>query len=145
MKVLVASNYLHTVPGGGELVFLQSQALLRQRGHQVVPFAVGEDRSLDSEWRPYFPTQREVPLRPSSVQRLRETCRLPDGCPNYRLLTHDRIRHRCLYSNNYFHTVVHRCTEGSLYKSASAALENYINTWRSQYSKIGLFISPSTF
>jgi hypothetical protein len=48
MKVLVASNYLHTVPGGGEVVFLQTQALLRQRGHQVVPFAVGEDRSLDS-------------------------------------------------------------------------------------------------
>ena len=42
MRVLLLANHYRPGPGGAEAVLLATEALLRERGHEPVPFAVRE-------------------------------------------------------------------------------------------------------
>lgn len=65
-------------------------------------------------------------------------------CPNGLLHTHDGICHRCLEGGRFWNAVRHRC-EGSLYASAIAAAEAYLNHSRDVWKKVSAFVAPSEF
>ena len=60
MRVLVVNRYWKR-SGGVEEVVRDIVALLEQRGHEVVPFAMSDPENWDSEWSGYFPKQVEFP------------------------------------------------------------------------------------
>lgn len=66
-------------------------------------------------------------------------------CPSYRLMAPDGICHRCPESGHDWHAVRHRCSDGSVWKSTVAALENTVNRVRRQHDKVDVFLSPSPF
>ncbi|MDQ3380694.1 MAG: glycosyltransferase family 4 protein [Actinomycetota bacterium] len=58
MRVLLANKY-YGRRGGAESVVLQTQRLVEQAGHEVVPFAMRYDGSDPTEWSDYFVPTRE--------------------------------------------------------------------------------------
>lgn len=66
-------------------------------------------------------------------------------CPNGVLYTHDGVCHRCVRGGRFWNAVRHRCLDRSVYKSAIAAAEAYLNRWRGVWDKIDLFVAPSEF
>ncbi len=53
MRILSVHNY-HYIGGGADRTFLQTNELLRERGHQVIPFSVADGRNIPSEYSSYF-------------------------------------------------------------------------------------------
>ncbi|RBY82907.1 glycosyl transferase family 1 [Geodermatophilus sp. TF02-6] len=55
MKVLLVGNHWTQAPGGAETVLVLTADLLRAAGHEVVPFAVAEERTLPTPVRDRLP------------------------------------------------------------------------------------------
>ncbi|WP_369135649.1 glycosyltransferase [Modestobacter sp. I12A-02662] len=55
MRVLLVGNHWTDGPGGAETVLALTADLLRRAGHEVVPFAVAEDRTLPTPVRDRLP------------------------------------------------------------------------------------------
>src|SRR5215218_297425 len=55
MRVLLLANHYRPGPGGAEAVLLATERLLRERGHQPVPFAVREPDAAPTPWAAWFP------------------------------------------------------------------------------------------
>jgi glycosyltransferase involved in cell wall biosynthesis len=53
MKILQINNSYNKV-GGAESVFFNTIALLKQNGHEVVPFSLNSSKNLDSKYSSYF-------------------------------------------------------------------------------------------
>lgn len=66
-------------------------------------------------------------------------------CPNGLLFTHDGICHRCVRGGRFGHAMRHRCVDRSVYRSAIAAGEAYVNRFRNVWERIDAFIAPSEF
>lgn len=54
MRVLQVSHNHHIV-GGSDRVFFATSELLKQAGHEVVPFCLSSPKDLPSQWSGYFP------------------------------------------------------------------------------------------
>jgi glycosyltransferase involved in cell wall biosynthesis len=190
MRVLLVNNHYRQDGGGAETVVFETQALLERAGHEVIPFAMREERTVVTAWSEHFPRRRAMangnpsPLaysfrarrslrdvleqvRPdvahvhnpferltTSVLDALDAARVPVVmtlhdykliCPTYRLITEGEICHRCPQSGRDWHAVRHRCMDGSIWRSAVAAVENTINGIRRQRDKVHVFVSPSPF
>src|ERR671917_2240209 len=55
VRVLLVGNHWTEGPGGAETMLLLTAELLRAAGHEVVPFAVAEERTLPTPVRPLLP------------------------------------------------------------------------------------------
>lgn len=55
MRILLVGNHWTQGPGGAETVLVLTADLLRAAGHEVVPFAVAEDRTLPTPVRDRLP------------------------------------------------------------------------------------------
>ena len=55
MRVLLVGNHWTEGPGGAETVMVLTADLLRAAGHEVVPFAVAEERTLPTPVRSSLP------------------------------------------------------------------------------------------
>ena len=55
MRVLLVGNHWTDGPGGAETVLVLTARLLRAAGHEVVPFAVAEERTLPTPVRDRLP------------------------------------------------------------------------------------------
>ena len=55
MRVLLVGNHWTEGPGGAETMLVLTAGLLRAAGHEVVPFAVAEERTLPTPVRPLLP------------------------------------------------------------------------------------------
>jgi glycosyltransferase involved in cell wall biosynthesis len=55
VRILLVGNHWTQGPGGAETVLVLTAELLRAAGHEVVPFAVAEERALPSPVRDRFP------------------------------------------------------------------------------------------
>lgn len=67
MRILQISHNHHIV-GGSDAVYFATSDLLRQAGHEVIPFCIANPRNLASEWGGYFPAGVDTgraPLRGS--------------------------------------------------------------------------------
>lgn len=53
MKVLQIDKYFY-LKGGAETVFFNTMDLLKQKGHEVIPFSLKSDKNLYSEYEDYF-------------------------------------------------------------------------------------------
>ena len=65
MRVLLVGNHWTDGPGGAETVLVLSADLLRRAGHEVVPFAVAEERTLPT------PVRARLPVAAGSRSRTR--------------------------------------------------------------------------
>ena len=63
MRVLLVGNHWTAGPGGAETVLVLTADLLRAAGHEVVPFAVAEERTLPTPVRSALPAAAGVGAR----------------------------------------------------------------------------------
>ena len=64
MKILQINKY-HFIKGGADSVFFNTMELLKNHGHQVIPFSIKHSKNLPSPYEKYFvdaPEIRELPL-----------------------------------------------------------------------------------
>jgi hypothetical protein len=54
MSTLLSVNNYFYWRGGGEVVFLERNEIMRQRGWQVDPFSMNHARNEPSDWSDYF-------------------------------------------------------------------------------------------
>lgn len=59
MKIAMISSY-HYVLGGIERVVFETTQMLRNNGHEVIPFAMHDPRNIPSEYDKYFVDQRDI-------------------------------------------------------------------------------------
>lgn len=64
MKVLMCNSF-HYVRGGADRYFLDLSALLESYGHQVIPFAMADDRNEPSAYADYFTSHIDFPTEMS--------------------------------------------------------------------------------
>src|SRR5829696_6108000 len=86
MRVLLLANHYRPGPGGAEAVLLASEALLRERGHQPVPFAVREPDTAPTPWTAWFPPVAGAGARTEAGRRLAATASRPARDALHRLL-----------------------------------------------------------
>jgi glycosyltransferase involved in cell wall biosynthesis len=77
MRVLLLANHYRPGPGGAEAVLLATEALLRQRGHEPVPFAVREPDTAPTPWAEWFPPMAGAGARTEAGRRLAATASRP--------------------------------------------------------------------
>ncbi|MFH2059640.1 MAG: glycosyltransferase family 4 protein [Pseudomonadota bacterium] len=65
-------------------------------------------------------------------------------CPNYKMLTHDRVCEECL-GHKYYKCIQNQCVKNSYIKSAISCTEAYLHLWLKYYDLIDLIITPSKF
>ena len=65
-------------------------------------------------------------------------------CPNYKMLTHDRVCEECL-GHKYYKCIQNQCVKDSYMKSAVSCTEAYLHLWLKYYDLIDLIITPSEF
>jgi glycosyltransferase involved in cell wall biosynthesis len=65
MRILLVGNHWTDGPGGAETMLLLTAELLRRAGHEVVPFAVAEERTLPT------PVRERLPAAAGSRSRTR--------------------------------------------------------------------------
>ena len=65
-------------------------------------------------------------------------------CPNYRMLTHDGICHRCK-GKAFYQALRHKCMKGSSLKSLVSVLEMYFHYFMGYYEMVDFFVTPSAF
>lgn len=53
-KTLLSINNYYYMRGGAEAVFLRHNALFKDAGWDIIPFAMQHEKNLASEWDPYF-------------------------------------------------------------------------------------------
>lgn len=54
MNILNCNNNFY-VRGGSDKIFFEHTKIMRENGHQVIPFAPNDENRLSSEWSDYFP------------------------------------------------------------------------------------------
>src|SRR5215211_6507131 len=86
MRVLLLANHYRPGPGGAEAVLLASEALLRERGHQPIPFAVREPDTAPTPWAVWFPPVAGAGARTEAGRRLAATASRPAQDALHRLL-----------------------------------------------------------
>jgi len=86
MRVLLLANHYRPRPGGAEVVLLASEALLRDRGHQPIPFAVREPDTAPTPWTAWFPPAAGAGARTEAGRRLAATASRPAQDALHRLL-----------------------------------------------------------
>jgi glycosyltransferase involved in cell wall biosynthesis len=86
MRVLLLANHYRPGPGGAEAVLLASEALLRDRGHQPIPFAVREPDTAPTPWTAWFPPVAGARARTEAGHRLAATASRPAQDALHRLL-----------------------------------------------------------
>lgn len=69
MRVLAVNKFYYAA-GGAETVFLKTNALLEDAGHEIVPFATSDRRNDPTPWSAYFAPARNYDA-PSLVSRTR--------------------------------------------------------------------------
>jgi glycosyltransferase involved in cell wall biosynthesis len=77
MRVLLLANHYRQGPGGAEAVLLATEALLRERGHEPVPFAVREPGTAPTSWAAWFPPSAGAGARTEPGRRLAATASRP--------------------------------------------------------------------
>jgi glycosyltransferase involved in cell wall biosynthesis len=65
-------------------------------------------------------------------------------CPNYKLLSHDRICKKCI-NGSFYHCFLQKCHKGSRAASCIVTLESYIHRTLKTYSMVTKIICPSQF
>jgi len=75
MTTLLAVNNYHYRRGGAEVVFLEHNAALRERGWQVIPFAMQHPENLPSEWSSHFAQEVEYGHRYGPLRLFRNAGR----------------------------------------------------------------------
>jgi glycosyltransferase involved in cell wall biosynthesis len=60
MKILMVNSF-HYLRGGAERCFLELSALLRDRGHEVIPFCMDHEKNLPSPYASYFISKVDYP------------------------------------------------------------------------------------
>ena len=86
MRVLLLANHYRPGPGGAEAVLLTTEGLLRERGHQPVPFAVREPDTAPTPWAVWFPPMAGAGARTEAGRRLAATASRPAQDALHRLL-----------------------------------------------------------
>ena len=71
MRVLLVGNSWTSGPGGAETVLVLTADLLRAAGHEVVPFAVAEERMLPTPVRDLLPAAAGAGARTRGARRRR--------------------------------------------------------------------------
>ena len=70
MRILMCNSF-HYLRGGAERCFLDLMGLLREQGHEVVPFSMQHERNLPSDYEGYFISHIDYPsLMGSDVSML---------------------------------------------------------------------------
>lgn len=59
MKILLVNKY-HYVKGGADSVFFNTQRLLEEKGHEVIPFCTKNEKNIHSEYERYFVNAPEI-------------------------------------------------------------------------------------
>jgi glycosyltransferase involved in cell wall biosynthesis len=70
MRVLLVTSHYKPGPGGAETVVSLTEQLLREAGHDVVPFAVAEPDTSPTPWLPWFPPPAGSGARTEPGRRL---------------------------------------------------------------------------
>ena len=65
MRVLMCNSF-HYLRGGAERCFLDLMELLREHGHEVIPFSMQHERNVPSEYEEYFISYIDYPSLMSS-------------------------------------------------------------------------------
>jgi glycosyltransferase involved in cell wall biosynthesis len=86
MRVLLLANHCRPGPGGAEAVLLATEALLRGRGHELVPFAAREPDTVPTPWAMWFPSVAGAGARTEAGRRLAATASRPARYALHRLL-----------------------------------------------------------
>ena len=60
MRILMCNSF-HYVRGGAERCFLDLMALMREQGHDVIPFSMQHERNLPSDYASYFISNIDYP------------------------------------------------------------------------------------
>lgn len=74
MKILMVNKYYY-VKGGSERYLFDIKALLEQHGHEVIPFAMKDERNFPTEYQKYFVDHVDYDA-PFSLKKLKEAARL---------------------------------------------------------------------
>ncbi len=69
---------------------------------------------------------------------------LKSVCPNYKMLSHDRVCEKCK-GHKYYNCLINKCVKNSSLKSLINVIEMYFQLWRKYYELIDLIITPSDF
>ena len=193
MRLLLVGNHWTPGPGGAETMLVLTEELLTDAGHEVVPFALAEERTLPTPAADLLPRWAKDEARTGLGEALaglwsRQAGRAleaalvrhrPDVahvhhvfegltlavlaalhrhrvpvvmtlhdyrpvCPNFRLFRDGAPCTRCL-DGRYARVVVHRCLEGSRWRSVAAAAEGHLARRRGWYDDVAAFVSPSRF
>lgn len=59
MKILQINKFYY-LKGGAERYFFDLQRLLQEKGHQVIPFAMKNERNVDTPYKQYFVSQIDI-------------------------------------------------------------------------------------
>ncbi|MFL6055712.1 MAG: glycosyltransferase [Actinoallomurus sp.] len=70
MRVLLVTSHYKPGPGGAETVVFLTERLLREAGHDVVPFAVAEPDTSPTPWLRWFPPPAGAGARTEPGRRL---------------------------------------------------------------------------
>ncbi|MEN3534711.1 glycosyltransferase [Microbispora sp. ZYX-F-249] len=70
MRVLLVTGHYTPGPGGAETVVALTERLLRDAGHEVVPFATAEPGTLATPWAAWFPPPAGAAARTEPGRRL---------------------------------------------------------------------------
>lgn len=74
MKILMVNKY-YFIKGGSERYLFDLKALLEQHGHEVIPFAMKDERNVPSQYQDYFVDHVDYDA-PFSLKKLKEAGRL---------------------------------------------------------------------
>ncbi len=74
MKVLMVNKYYY-IKGGSERYLFDVKTLLEQHGHEMIPFAMKDERNFPSEYQHYFVDHVDYDA-PFSLKKLKEAARL---------------------------------------------------------------------
>jgi glycosyltransferase involved in cell wall biosynthesis len=72
MKVLLANKFFFR-NGGSEVVMFQERDFLLRAGHQVVDFAMDDDRNMESPYSSFFVSPRDYRGKGGALQKLKST------------------------------------------------------------------------
>lgn len=69
---------------------------------------------------------------------------LKSVCPNYKMLSHDRVCEKCK-GQKYYNCLINKCVKNASLKSLINVIEMYFHLWSSYYELIDIIITPSNF
>lgn len=86
MKVLIANNYYY-LRGGSERVFFQHCKLMRDNGHQIIPFSVKDERNEPNNFVKYFAPPMSFDVEQSFLNKFKTAARIIYSRNNRKLVS----------------------------------------------------------